>query len=93
MINWIDSEISHSRIEMGVNYHGFFSSLPHTSCGSDGIWVIMNQLTKSAYFLPIYISLYSERLAYIDICEIVRLHGLPISIILDRDFMFTTSFM
>lgn len=38
---------------------------PQAYHGSNGIWVIVNWLTKSAYFIPIQISICIERLARI----------------------------
>lgn len=49
-------------------------------------------LTKSAHFLPINIKYSLERLAQLYIKEIVRLHGVPSSIISDRDPRFTSRF-
>jgi hypothetical protein len=31
----------------------FIMGVPCTSCGHDSIWVIVDRLTKSAYFIPI----------------------------------------
>ena len=70
----------------------FMSGLHHTSQGFDIIWVIIDWLTKSAHFIPIQISFSAERLARIYIREIVRLHGVPVSIISDRGSVFTSSF-
>lgn len=50
----------------------FMSKLP---CGSYGIWFIVDQLTKSAHFVPIQISFSIERLAHICVCKIVHLYG------------------
>ncbi|KAL2347570.1 hypothetical protein Fmac_001570 [Flemingia macrophylla] len=70
----------------------FVVALPRTVRGHDSIWVIVDRLTKSAHFLPINIKYPLERLAKIYISEIVRLHGLPSSIISDRDPRFTSRF-
>ena len=40
--------ITHSRVEMGHDCHGFVSGLPRTSSGYDAIWVIVDKLTKTA---------------------------------------------
>ena len=68
----------------------FITKLHKTSDGLDAIWVIIDRLTKSAYFLPIKESYKMERLRRIYIKEIVRLHGVPISIISDRDSRYTS---
>ncbi|GJV63057.1 putative reverse transcriptase domain-containing protein [Tanacetum coccineum] len=56
-----------------------------TSSGHDSIWVIMDRLTKSAYFLPIREDFKMDRLAKLYLNEIMARHGVPISIISDRD--------
>ncbi|CAH1412293.1 unnamed protein product [Lactuca virosa] len=70
----------------------FVTKLPKSSDGLDTIWVIVDRLTKSAHFLPIKESYKMERLKRIYIQEIVRLHGVPVSIISDRDSRFTSRF-
>ncbi|GJQ90709.1 putative reverse transcriptase domain-containing protein [Tanacetum coccineum] len=59
----------------------FVTKLPRTSSGHDIIWVIVDRLTKSAYFLPMREDYKMERLARLYLNEIVARHGVPISII------------
>jgi len=66
--------------------------LPRIPSGQDAIWVIVDRLTKSAHFLPIKITDSMERLANLYVREIVRLHGVPTSIVSDRDPRFTSRF-
>ncbi|CAH9097022.1 unnamed protein product [Cuscuta europaea] len=70
----------------------FIMGLPQTTGGYDAIWVIVDRLTKSAHFIPISASISLEKLAKIYIQEIVRLHGVPKSIISDRDSRFMSHF-
>ncbi|GJS74729.1 putative reverse transcriptase domain-containing protein [Tanacetum coccineum] len=70
----------------------FVTKLPRTSSGNDTIWVIVDRLTKSAYFLPIREDYKMDRLVRIYLNEIVARHGVPISIISDRDSLFTSRF-
>ena len=70
----------------------FVSGLPKTVKGNDSIWVIVDRLTKSAHFLPMRINHPIKRLAELYIDEIVRLHGIPPSIVSDRDLRFTSKF-
>ena len=58
----------------------------------DAIWVIVDRLTKTAHFLPIDIRYSLEKLTQLYIKEVVRLHGIPSSIISDRDPRFTSRF-
>jgi len=48
---------------------------------SDSIWVIVDRLTKSAHFIPIKIGMTMAKLAEIYIEKIVRMHGIPSSIV------------
>ena len=70
----------------------FVIGLPRTIEVYDAIWVIVDRLTKSAHFIPIKVTLSLERLVEIYIANIVRLHGVPGSIISDRDARFTSHF-
>ncbi|XP_019261472.1 PREDICTED: uncharacterized protein LOC109239372 [Nicotiana attenuata] len=70
----------------------FITGLPRSYRKFDSVWVIVNRLTKSAHFLPVRSSYTSEDYARLYIKEIVRLHGVPISIISDREAQFTTYF-
>ncbi|GKE99134.1 putative reverse transcriptase domain-containing protein [Tanacetum coccineum] len=68
----------------------FVINLPRSSGGYDAIWVIVDRLTKSAHFLPIREDFKMEKLARIYINKIVARHGVPVSIISDRDGRFAS---
>ncbi|GKC10910.1 reverse transcriptase domain-containing protein, partial [Tanacetum coccineum] len=70
----------------------FITKLPKTSSGHDTIWVIIDRLTKSAYFIPTRSTNSMETLTRLYIKEIVSRHGVPISTISDRDSHFTSRF-
>ncbi|KAD6796212.1 hypothetical protein E3N88_07108 [Mikania micrantha] len=70
----------------------FITKLPRTTSGNDSIWVIIDRLTKSAYFLPIHETYPVRKLARIYVDEIVSRNGIPQSIISDRDAHFTARF-
>ena len=70
----------------------FVVGLPLTGRKHDSVWVIVDRLTKSAHFLPVRTDYSLDKLAELYIKEIVRLHGIPISIISDRDPRFTSRF-
>ncbi|XP_058088878.1 uncharacterized protein LOC131235633 [Magnolia sinica] len=70
----------------------FIAGLPKTRKGYDSIWVIVDRLTKSAHFLPIKTSSSADDLAKLYSKEIVRLHGVPLEIVSDRDTRFTSIF-
>ena len=58
----------------------------------DVIWVIVDRLTKTAHFLSINMKCPLEKLAKLYLDEIVRLHGVPVSIVSDRDLKFVSQF-
>ncbi|GJS03169.1 putative reverse transcriptase domain-containing protein [Tanacetum coccineum] len=70
----------------------FITKLPKTSNRHETIWVIVDRLTKSAYFIPTRETYSMETLARLYIKEIVFRHGVPISIISDHDSHFTARF-
>ena len=70
----------------------FVSGFPLTQWKHDAVWVIVDRLTKSAHFLSIRLDYSMDRLADLYVNEIVRLHGIPISIVSDRDPRFTSRF-
>nr|GFA72773.1 reverse transcriptase domain-containing protein [Tanacetum cinerariifolium] len=70
----------------------FINKLPRTRSGHGSIWVIVDRLTKSAHFLTIREDYKTEKLARLYINEIIARHGVPVSIISDRDSYFTSRF-
>nr|GEZ83014.1 putative reverse transcriptase domain-containing protein [Tanacetum cinerariifolium] len=66
--------------------------LPRTSSGYDTIWVIVDRLTKSAHFLPMREDDSMDKLTELYLKEVVTRHGIPVSIISDRDPMFASNF-
>ena len=70
----------------------FVSSFPLTQRKHDLVWVIVDSLTKSTHFLPFRLDYSMDRLAELYVNEIVRLHGIPLSIVSDRDPQFTSRF-
>nr|GFC18201.1 putative reverse transcriptase domain-containing protein [Tanacetum cinerariifolium] len=68
------------------------AKLPKKSQGYDTIWVIVDRLTKSAIFTPIRETDSMDKLAKIYLKEVVTRHGIPVSIISDRDPRFASNF-
>ena len=75
-------------MEIGPNHHGF--------CGwvtiDREVSVVVDRLTKSAHFLLVRANYSLDKLVVLYMKKIVRLHGIPISIISDRDSMFASRF-
>ncbi|XP_071687339.1 uncharacterized protein [Rutidosis leptorrhynchoides] len=70
----------------------FVTKLPRTQKGHDMIWVIVDRLTKSAHFLPASETTSLSKLAQLYINEVVVWHGIPLSIVSDRDSRFLSNF-
>ncbi|KAJ9566564.1 hypothetical protein OSB04_002530 [Centaurea solstitialis] len=68
------------------------TGLPRTVRRHDAIWVVVDRLTKSAHFIAIKEASSSEELADIYVREIVARHGVPVTVISDRDVRFTSRF-
>ncbi|KAK1432277.1 hypothetical protein QVD17_09172 [Tagetes erecta] len=68
------------------------TKLPKTKKGHDAIWVVVDRLTKSAHFLAIREAYSSERMAEIYVNDIVSRHGVPVTIVSDRDTRFTSRY-
>ncbi|GJX84719.1 putative reverse transcriptase domain-containing protein [Tanacetum coccineum] len=63
----------------------FVMKLCKSSQGYDTIWVIVDRLTKSAIFVPMRETDTMDKLARMYLKEVVMRHGIPLSIICDRD--------
>lgn len=70
----------------------FMTSFPKISKGRDSIWIVLDRLTKLAYFILIKIRYPLQKLAKVYIKKIVNLHGIHSSIDSDRDLRFTSRF-
>ena len=70
----------------------FVSGFPLTQRKHDSVWVIVDRLTKSAHFLLVRLDNSMDLLVELYVNEIVRLHGIPLSIVSDRDPRFTSRF-
>jgi hypothetical protein len=70
----------------------FIVGLPNTSRHHDSIWVIVDRLTKTAHFLPVHTTHRTEKYAEIYVDQIIRLHGIPRTIVSDRGASFVARF-
>ncbi|KAL0560509.1 hypothetical protein IC582_000914 [Cucumis melo] len=70
----------------------FITGLPRTLRGFTVIWVVVDRLTKSAHFVPGKSTYTASKWTQLYMSEIVRLHGVPVSIVSDRDARFTSKF-
>jgi hypothetical protein len=61
----------------------FIVGLPLTAHKFDSIWVIVDQLTKSAHFIPVHTHFTVEKYAEMYITQVLCLHRVPKTIISD----------
>jgi hypothetical protein len=69
----------------------FIDGLP-LSDGANSILVVVDRLTKYAHFLPLRHPFTAASVSKLFVDQIVRLHGVPLTIISDRDKIFTSRF-
>jgi transposase InsO family protein len=70
----------------------FIVGLPRTQSGYDSIWVIVDRLTKVAYFISIKTTYSALQLVELYMSMIVCMHGVPKKIVSDRGTRFTSRF-
>ncbi|XP_030452092.1 uncharacterized protein LOC115673972 [Syzygium oleosum] len=70
----------------------FVMGLPRSQRGHDSIWVIVDRLTKLAHFLAVRKDFEMDMYAELYMRQIVHLHGVPVTIMSDRDPKFTATF-
>jgi hypothetical protein len=70
----------------------FITRLPRTNKQHDSIMVVVDKLTKDAHFVPVKTTHTMANSAEIFMKEISRLHGIPRTIVSDRDTKFTSNF-
>ena len=63
----------------------FVSDFPLTQQKHDSVWVIVDRLTKSAHLIPVRIDYSMDQLAELYVDKIMRFHGVPLSIVSNRD--------
>jgi hypothetical protein len=70
----------------------FITKLPRTNKQHDSIMVVVDKLTKAAHFIPVKLTHKETNVVDIYMREVARLHGIPKTIVSDRDPKFTSKF-
>ncbi|MCO5562599.1 hypothetical protein L7F22_016227 [Adiantum nelumboides] len=74
------------------NAMDFIFGLPRTQTGNDGIWTIIFKFSKQAHFIPIRKKIKPDQMARLFMSNIFKYHGMPQSIVSDRDPRMTSLF-
>ena len=70
----------------------FVTGLPKTLPNNNAVWVIVDRLMKSTHYLSFRVGLPLKRLVGLYIEQIVRLHGVLVTIVSDQDSRFVSQF-
>eukprot|EP00253_Pinus_taeda_P016848 PITA_16848 len=70
----------------------FITGLPKTKRNNDSIMVVVDKLSKVEHFIPVQSTYKAVQIAHIFMQHVFKLHGIPKTIISDRDVKFTSAF-
>lgn len=79
-----------TKMEMRTHIYGFCSGFTKDTIKSWYYLVVVDRLTKSAHFLATRSSDYVDKLARLYVKEVLRIHGILVSIVSNRDLRFTS---
>jgi hypothetical protein len=80
-------------VEMGrVVTMDFITKLPKTTKHHDSIMMVVDKLTKASHFIPMKSMHKTTNIVEIYTHEFSKLHGVPKTIVFDKDSKFTSNF-
>ncbi|GJP52565.1 hypothetical protein CLOM_g11667 [Closterium sp. NIES-68] len=71
----------------------FITGLPPTTSGHDAILVVIDKFSKMGHFIPTHTTARTEETAQLFVRYIISQHGIPTTLISDRDPKFTSKFL
>jgi hypothetical protein len=77
---------------IAMDFVGPFPEITENGVSYNYLWVVLCHLTSIVHLIPVHTSTTAPELAWIFVRDIVRLHGLPKTIVSDRDSKFTSKF-
>ena len=82
---------NHCQYQLPCISMDFIFGLPNFIHGNKGIWTIVDWFSKQAHFIPIKKTIKAHHMATLFIAQVFKYHGLPTSIVSNRDPRMTSS--
>lgn len=79
-------------MKIGTHHYGFLVRLPRVRGEFNALCVLVDRLTKSTYFISIKDITSSDQLGQFYVRKIMRFHGMPKTILSNRDMRFFVAF-